>query len=353
MNTPHKLPLLKRAMQMLVRNLDERDRVAIVVYAGASGLVLPPTSCDYGEVILQAIERLGAGGSTNGGQGIELAYRIASENFLRGGINRVILATDGDFNVGTTDQGSLVRLIEEQAKTGVFLTVLGFGMGNLQDSTLELLADKGNGHYAYIDTLLEARKVLVEEMGATLETVAKDVKIQVEFNPLEVAGYRLLGYENRILAAQDFNDDTKDAGEMGAGHTVTALYEIIPVGTPVPAPDAIVLEYQTVRQPVNAAFTDEILNLKVRYKDPDGSVSRLVELAVRDSGKSFYATSDDTRFAASVAAFGMVLRESEYRGGADFDAILAWAMESLGDDPGGYREEFLGLVRQARALQGG
>jgi len=350
MNSPNKLPLLQKALGMLVQNLDQRDRVAIVVYAGASGLVLPSTSCESEEAIVQAIEQLSAGGSTNGGAGIELAYKVAAENFIDGGINRVILATDGDFNVGTTDQGSLVRMIEEKASNDIFLTVLGFGMGNYQDSTLEKLADKGNGNYAYIDTALEARKVLVEQMGATLETIAKDVKIQIEFNPLKVAGYRLLGYENRMLAAQDFNDDKKDAGEIGAGHTVTALYEIVPVGVDIEVPGTQALRYQTERQPSNAAFTDELLHLKLRWKAPTSDTSNLATIPVRDGGKNFFEASEDTRFAAAVAAFSLVLRDSKYSGKISLADVRTWAIESSGKDAGGYREQFIQLVDKAREL---
>jgi Ca-activated chloride channel homolog len=350
MNSANKLPLLQKSLGMLVQNLDERDRVAIVVYAGASGLVLPSTSCDSAEAIMQAVERLSAGGSTNGGAGIELAYKVAAENFIDGGINRVILATDGDFNVGTTDEGSLVRMIEKKASNHIFLTVLGFGMGNYQDSTLEKLADKGNGNYAYIDTQFEARKVLVEQMGATLDTIAKDVKIQVEFNPLQVAGYRLLGYENRMLAAQDFNDDQKDAGEIGAGHTVTALYEIVPTGVDVEVPGIEDLRYQTARQPATAAFTDEILHLKLRWKAPTSDTSKLKTVPVRDSGKNFFESSKDTRFAAAVAAFSLVLRDSKYRGAISLADVRTWAIESSGDDTGGYRAQFIQLVDKAREL---
>ena len=245
MQPQNKLPLVKQSIRMLTEQLDERDRVAMVVYAGASGLVLPSTSCDDKRAIYEALDRLDAGGSTNGGAGIQLAYDVATQNFLPGGVNRVVLASDGDFNVGVTDQGSLTRLIEEKAKSGVFLTVLGYGMGNVKDATMEKLADKGNGNYAYIDTLNEAKKVLVEQMQGTLVTIAKDVKIQVEFNPAQVSAYRLLGYENRMLRAEDFNDDTKDAGEIGAGHTVTALYELVPAGQEIPTPAVDALKYQS------------------------------------------------------------------------------------------------------------
>ena len=358
MQPANKLPLLKQAMSMLVSEVGAADRVAIVVYAGSSGLVLPSTTADNQETLLHALGNLEAGGSTNGGAGIQLAYDVATENFIEGGANRVILATDGDFNVGITNQGDLTRLIEEKAKSGVFLSVLGFGMGNLKDSTLETLADKGNGNYAYIDTLNEARKVLVDQVGGTLVTIAKDVKIQIEFNPAEVAAYRLIGYENRILAAQDFNDDTKDAGEIGAGHTVTALYEIVPAGVEIEPPDPAAteqpgvdpLKYQVETQLSDAAFAGELATVKLRYKQPDGDVSKLIEAAVADSDASFAQTTEDFRFAASVASFGMLLRHSPYIEGWTFDAVLELAAESVGEDHQGYRREFVELVKQAMSL---
>ena len=275
MQPSNKLPLLKKAMRLLVDRLGEKDRVAIVVYAGASGLVLPSTSADQKERILAALENLEAGGSTNGGSGIRLAYQTAVSHFISGGINRVILATDGDFNVGTTNQGDLTRLIEDNARSGVFLTVLGFGMGNYKDSTLEKLADMGNGNYAYIDNINEARKVLVDEINSTLITIAKDVKIQIEFNPLQVSAYRLIGYENRLLRQEDFNDDTKDAGEIGAGHTVTVFYEIVPAGRGLSIPGVDPLKYQTPMGTTEVAQSGELLTLKLRYKQPDGQTSRL------------------------------------------------------------------------------
>ncbi len=350
MRPENKLPLLKQAMTMLVEQLGENDQIAIAVYAGASGLVLPSTPGDNKEAILDSLNQLQSGGSTNGGAGIQLAYDLAAENFIEGGVNRVVLATDGDFNVGTTNQGDLVRIIEEKAKSGVFLTVLGFGMGNLKDSTLEKLADKGNGNYAYIDNLNEARKVLVEEMGGTLVTIAKDVKIQIEFNPTKVGAYRLIGYENRILAAEDFNDDTKDAGEIGAGHTVTALYELVPAGEPIDLPEVDPLRYQRVVTPTRAAGSGELLTLKLRYKEPDGDTSSLLEFSVFDSGNSYSQASLDFKFAASVASFGMILRDSEHKGAATFDSVLELGEEGVGDDPYGYRTEFLELVRKAKSL---
>jgi Ca-activated chloride channel family protein len=363
MGPANKLPLLKQAMKMLARELNAEDYVAMVVYAGASGLVLPSTSCESRSVILSALDRLSAGGSTNGGAGIQLAYDTAVANFIEGGVNRVILATDGDFNVGTTNQGDLVRLIEEKAKSGVFLTVLGFGMGNLKDSTLEKLADKGNGNYAYIDTLNEARKVLVEQMGGTLVTIAKDVKIQVDFNPAEATAYRLIGYENRLLQARDFNDDTKDAGEIGAGHAVTALYEIIPAGVDVDLPDVEPSKYQysaeeesskdsAPRGLTPAAHSGELLTVRLRYKEPDGQVSKLLKVPVTATGLTLAEASEDFVFAASVASFGMLLRGSEYVGDFTFEAVAEMAQGSISEDPHGYRTEFVALVDRATELKG-
>jgi Ca-activated chloride channel family protein len=350
MNAPNRLPLVKKSLEMLVGQLTARDRVAIVVYAGTSGLVLPATRGDKKETILDTLHRLEAGGSTNGGQGIQLAYRIAEQNLIENGVNRVILATDGDFNVGVTSQGELLRLIEEKRKSGVFLTILGYGMGNLKDSTLEKLADHGNGHYAYIDTLAEARKVFVEE-GAALVTVAKDVKVQVEFNPARVAAYRLIGYENRLLKSQDFNDDRKDAGDMGAGHTVTALYECVPPGAVIPVPKTDPLRYQKPGSPTIAAESKEMLTVKVRYKEPKEGQSKLMSEAVRSENRSIEQASSDHRFAASVAAFGMVLRNSPYKGSATYDSVLGLARTSQGEDPGAYRAEFLRLVERAKGLR--
>ena len=351
MQPAEKLPLLKNAMKLLVDKLSENDRVSMIVYAGASGMVLPPTTGGRKDVILRALENLEAGGSTNGASGIQFAYNLAVSNYIRGGINRVILATDGDFNVGVTNQGDLIRLIEEKAKSGVFLSVLGFGIGNLKDSTLEKLADTGNGNYAYIDTLNEARKVLVEQMGGTLVTIAKDVKIQIEFNPAQVNAYRLIGYENRVLRNEDFNNDLKDAGDMGAGHTVTALFEVVPTGGEIAVPGVDPLKYQTSAAPVRSS-TREMLTLKIRYKDPEGSQSKLLEALLLDAGRPFSAASADYRFASSVAAFGMILRDSPYRGTASLSAVLDMAEGSRGSDRNGYRQEFIGLVNRARSLNG-
>ncbi|MFC1707957.1 von Willebrand factor type A domain-containing protein, partial [Planctomycetota bacterium] len=354
MRTPQKLPLVKHGLRLLVDRLDGQDRVAMVVYAGASGVVLPSTPASDQQTILKAVDGLEAGGSTNGGAGIELAYLVAMDNLIRGGVNRVILATDGDFNVGVTNQGSLIELIEEKAKGGVFLSVLGFGMGNYKDSTLEKLADKGNGNYAYIDTRNEARKVLAEELSATLVTIAKDVKVQVEFNPVTVKAYRLIGYENRVLTDQDFNDDTKDAGEIGAGHTVTALYEIIPADLgdqAPPTPSVDPLKYQEERGPSEEAYTGELLAVKLRYKKPDGNKSSLLSFAVVDRGTHLADSSADFKFAAAVAAFGMILRDSEHKGSSSLAGVLELADEGLGADQFGYRAEFLDLVSKAREIR--
>jgi len=350
MQPPDKLPLLKRAMAMLAENLREQDRVAIVVYAGSSGLVLPTTAGDRKAEIREALASLEAGGSTAGGAGIELAYRVAAEMYEPGAINRVLLATDGDFNVGLTSIGELSRLIEEKRKGGVFLSVLGFGQGNLKDATMEMLADRGNGNYSYIDSDAEARKVLVSEAGATLVTIAKDVKIQVEWNPRHVAGYRLVGYENRLLRAEDFDDDRKDAGEIGAGHTVTALYEVVPAGLPLPGSTAPALKYQQAPALSPAAASDELLTVKLRYKEPEGVASRLLATTVAAT-RGDSRGSDRVRFAAAVAAFGMLLRESEHRGAADWPMVLGLAEAAKGPDAEGYRAEFLDLARTAAELQ--
>jgi len=350
MDEPNKLPLVKSSLTMLVNTLRPKDRVAIVVYAGSAGLVLPSTSGDQKSTILEAIDRLEAGGSTAGGAGIKRAYDEAVTNFIRGGNNRVILATDGDFNVGVSSDGELIRLIEDRRRTGVFLTVLGFGMGNLKDSKMEQLADHGNGNYAYIDNALEAKKTLVHEMGGTLYTVAKDVKIQVEFNPAVVQAYRLLGYENRLLADEDFNDDTKDAGEMGSGHSVTALYEIIPAGAPndgtIRRPDS--LRYQTNVAPRVQLGTRELGFVKVRYKTPDGDRSRLLSQPI--AATSSETMSPDFRFQQAVAEFGLLLKGSAYRGSASFEDVIAAARASLGPDSDGYRAEFVRLAAAAQSL---
>jgi Ca-activated chloride channel homolog len=348
MSAANKLPLLVASLQMLVDQLGENDRVAIVVYAGASGLVLPSTTCDKKTEIIASLENLRAGGSTNGGAGLQLAYDTAVQNFIKGGTNRVILATDGDFNVGVTGADPLTQLIESKARSGVFLSVFGFGMGNLKDARLEQLADKGNGHYGYIDSPREARKVFVEEIGATLVTIAKDVKIQVEFNPAKVGAYRLVGYENRLLRAQDFNDDKKDAGEIGAGHHVTALYELIPPGQDVGAASVDALEFQ---KPSDAADPrPESLIVKVRYKAPDGDTSQLSKGGVVDEGEPFSSASRDLQFASAVAGFGMLLRESAHKGDLTYAGVVEIASSTVGSDGSGYRNEFLGLVKKAQSL---
>jgi Ca-activated chloride channel family protein len=360
MQPQNKLPMVKRSMRMLLGKLGGEDRVAIVVYAGSSGLVLASTACTEGakDSILNAIQNLSAGGSTNGEQGIQLAYSIAKQHFIEGGTNRVILCTDGDFNVGVTNQGDLTRVIEEKAKGGVFLSVLGFGMGNLKDSTMEKLADKGNGNYAYIDTITEAKKVLVEQMSGTLVTIAKDVKIQIEFNPAVVESYRLIGYENRLLAKEDFKDDKKDAGEIGAGHAVTALYEVVPAGKKrrddeKATPKVDELKYQKPAAPaIQADDSGEMLTLKLRYKQPDGDTSALIETPVKDAGGTFAKSSRDFKFASSVAAFGMILRESPHKGRATYPAVMEWAEDGVGDDKSGYRQEFIELVKRAKKAEG-
>lgn len=347
---PDKLPLLKKAFALLVEQLRPTDRVAIVVYAGAAGLALPSTPGDERAEILAALEQLEAGGSTAGGAGIRLAYETAREHFVDGGNNRVVLATDGDFNVGASSDAEMVRLIEKERDAGVFLTVLGFGTGNLKDSKMEQVADHGNGNFHYVDNLLEARKVLVEEMGGTLLTLAKDVKLQVEFNPKRAAGYRLVGYENRLLDAEDFADDAKDAGELGAGHTVTALYEVVPAGAPVPRGgevDSLRYQARPLAEPDGGDFDDELMYVKVRYKDPNGTRSKLLEHAVADEPGS---PSADFRFATAVAGFGMLLRESPHAGTWELDDAIALAERSRGDDPRGYRGEFVRLVEAVRDL---
>ena len=355
MQGPNRLPLVKASMKMLVDQLREQDKVSIVVYAGAAGLVLEPTSGDAKATIKDAIDKLEAGGSTAGGAGIKLAYNTAKEYFVKGGNNRVILCTDGDFNVGESSDDAMERLIENERKSGVFLTVLGYGMGNYKDNKMQKLADKGNGNHAYIDGISEAKKVLVNEFGGTLFTIAKDVKLQIEFNPAKVQGYRLIGYENRMLAKEDFNDDKKDAGELGSGHTVTALYEVIPVGVNSSfLKNVDPLKYQKNETPFSkSSQTDEIMTVKFRYKAPDGDVSKLIEHPLKDDDLSITKTSDNFRFAASVAEFGMLLRKSEFKGAASFDNIIKMARKAKGNDEEGYRSEFIRLVESAQMLAKG
>jgi Ca-activated chloride channel family protein len=369
MSDANKLPLLKTALALLVGELTVNDRVSIVTYAGEAGLRLAPTRGHEKEKLMAAIDSLSAGGSTNGSAGIELAYEQAGQYFLKEGANRVILATDGDLNVGVTSDSALVELIKSKAAAGTFLTVLGFGEGNLQDAKLEKLADNGNGQYAYIDSVREARKVLVEELSGSTVTIAKDVKIQIEFNPAQIASYRLIGYENRVLAAKDFNDDTKDAGEIGAGHTVTALYELVPVGAKeaAVAVEGEPLKYQRTEdrrqvtgdrgqesgdsKPLtDTATSGELLTLKLRYKEPDGVESRMIEFPLSDRGGKFNAASKDLQFASAVASFGMILRGSEHKGSGNLAAVLEIASGSLGEDKSGYRAEFVDLVRRAQGL---
>jgi Ca-activated chloride channel homolog len=367
MNEPNKLPLVKQSLAQLVNQLDERDSVSIVVYAGASGLALPPTRGDQKQTILNAINELTPGGSTNGAAGIELAYQLAVEHFLPQGTNRVMLLTDGDFNVGISDRASLVKLIEEKTKTKVYLSVLGFGTGNLKDATMEELAGKGNGNAAYIDSEREAQKVLVEQMSGTLVTIAKDVKLQVEWNPRLVKRYRLIGYENRMLEKQDFNDDKKDAGDIGAGHAVTAIYEIEPVtpASPLPAGPHLVdargmtevdpLRYQSPATLSQASNAEEFGTLKLRYKAPDtdavAGTSKLIEVPIAATSRPFDQASTDFRFACSVAGFGMLVRGSPYRGSLTWPAVQTMAQASRGEDTGGYRAEFLTLVQRASVMK--
>src|SRR3954471_5638566 len=350
MMSPDKLPLVKNALHLLVDQLRPRDRVAIVAYAGSAGLVLPSTSGSEKGALHDAIGRLEAGGSTAGGEGIVLAYKVAGESFVEGGNNRVILATDGDFNVGVSSDGELERLIEKQRRQRISLTVLGFGRGNVKDSKMELLADKGNGNYAYIDTIQEARKVLVRELGATLTTIAKDVKLQIEFNPAKVRAYRLIGYENRLLRAEDFHDDAKDAGEIGAGHSVTALYELVPAGSDQALPRVDPLKYQTSTVSAAASANPEALTLKLRYKEPDGETSRLLTQPVLDESVPLSAASETLRFAAAVAELGLLLRESPHKGRASYEQVAEMASQALGGDPDGDRAGFLQLVHTARRL---
>ncbi|MFB2894174.1 von Willebrand factor type A domain-containing protein [Aerosakkonemataceae cyanobacterium BLCC-F50] len=352
MDEPNKLPLLQTSFRLLTNQLTAKDTVSIVVYAGNAGLVLPPTPGNQKNKIISAIYQLQAGGSTAGGEGIKLAYDIAKKNFLPSGNNRVILATDGDFNVGVSSDGELVKLIEDYRNQGVFLTVLGFGMGNLKDSKMEQLADKGNGNYAYIDDLQEAKKVLVTQMGGTIFTIAKDVKIQVEFNPTKVQAYRLIGYENRMLQAEDFNNDKKDAGELGAGHSVTALYEIIPVGvkSDVKLPSVDPLRYQQNQVDSQAYQNNELMLVKLRYKAPKDSTSQLITQPLIDRNVSFTNASNNLKFAAAVAEFGMILRDSEFKGGANLDQVLDLARQSKDVDLAGYRAEFINLVEKTKSL---
>ena len=350
MGAANKLPLLKSAFKLLVKQMRPEDKVAIVVYAGAAGMVLPSTAGDEKDEILKALDQLQAGGSTGGGQGIKLAYKVAKDNFIKGGNNRILLATDGDFNVGASSDAEMQRLVEEKRDEGVFLTTLGFGMGNYKDSKMETLADKGNGNYAYMDNILEAKKVFVNEFGGTLFTIAKDVKIQVEFNPAKVKAYRLIGYENRALENEDFNNDKKDAGELGAGHTVTALYEIIPVGVNSKFDPVDDLKYQESKISNEAKKSDELMTVKLRYKQPDGDTSKLITMPLKDKAVAIEDTSDNFRWSAAVAGFGMLLRDSEYKGDLTYSAVQAMAEIAKGKDKEGYRAEFINMVNASTLL---
>jgi len=351
MSPASKLPLLQQAFKLLVKELGANDRISIVVYAGAAGLVLPSTEATNKDAIIGAIDRLNAGGSTAGGAGIKLAYKVAEENFIQEGNNRIILATDGDFNVGVSSTSELVRMIEDYRKKGIFLTILGFGMGNYKDGRMEQLADKGNGNYYYIDNLMEAKKVFVNDMRGTLFTIAKDVKLQIEFNPAKVKAYRLIGYENRLLNKEDFADDTKDAGELGAGHTVTALYEIIPYGSQEEVPGVDDLRYQDNRISPKAFKSKEIMTLKLRYKKPDGKKSKLIIHPLKDKNISLARTSENFKFSAAVAAFGMLLRDSEFKGDSTYKSVLNLARDGKGKDAFGYRSEFIQLVAKCSLLE--
>jgi Ca-activated chloride channel homolog len=347
---PEKLPLVQKSLKMLVDQLREQDRVSLVVYAGNAGLVLPSTPGSEKTKIKNAIDGLEAGGSTAGGAGIQLAYKVASQNFIKNGNNRIILCTDGDFNVGPSSDSELFDIIDKEKKTGVFLTVLGYGMGNYKDAKMEKLADKGNGNHAYIDNEMEAKKVLVNEFGGTLFTIAKDVKLQIEFNPIKVQSYRLIGYENRMLSKEDFNNDNKDAGELGSGHTVTAVYEVIPVGIKDEFSQTVdPLKYQKRKKDYVVNAPDELMTIKFRYKKPDGDVSKLIVHPVI-AEQVEENSSNNLQFVSAVAEFGMLLRNSSFKQQASFDQAYALAKNALGDDKEGYRKEFLQLLQQAGKL---
>jgi Ca-activated chloride channel homolog len=351
MMEPEKLPLVQRSLKLLVDQLREQDRVSLVVYAGNAGLVMPSTSGAEKKKIKDAIDRLEAGGSTAGGAGIQLAYKVAEQNFISNGNNRVILCTDGDFNVGPSSDSELDRIIDKEKKTGVFLTVLGYGMGNYKDSKMEKLADKGNGNHAYIDNENEAKKVLVNEFGGTLFTIAKDVKLQIEFNPAKVQAYRLIGYENRMLNKEDFNNDEKDAGELGSGHTVTAIYEIIPAGVTNDFLERVdPLKYQHADKPMADFNTNELMTVKFRYKKPDAEKSLLIVHAVTDQSPESNRGSDNFRFVSAVAEFGMLLRNSEFKQKSSFEKAYALGKSAVGTDAEGYRREFLLLIKGAEKL---
>lgn len=345
------LPMLKESFKLLVNQLREQDRVSIVAYAGSAGLVLDSTPGSDKNKIIAAIDKLEAGGSTAGGEGIQLAYKVAKDNFIKNGNNRVILATDGDFNVGISSDADLVRLIEQKRDEGTFLSVLGFGYGNYQDSKMEQLADKGNGNYAYIDSTNEAKKVFVDQMGGTLLPIAKDVKLQLEFNPTKVKSYRLIGYEDRMLNNQDFNDDKKDAGELGAGTTVTALYEIIPADSKEQIPSTDPLKYQETVTKSDAFQSDEVMTVKFRYKAPNEDTSKLISSALKENTLDLDQTSNNFRFAASVAGFGLILRDSQYKGDINLSKVIDMAKNSKGTDKEGYRTDFINMLNSYSKLQ--
>ncbi len=350
MGAANKLPLLKQSLKLLVGELDDRDKISIVAYAGSAGLVLPATSASDRDRIVNALDQLSAGGSTAGGQGIQLAYKAAEESLIVNGNNRVILCTDGDFNVGVSSPGALVRLIEEKRKKDIYLTICGFGMGNYKDHRMEQISNAGNGNYFYIDNIHEAKKVFVKEMRANLFTIAKDVKIQVEFNPAKVKAYRLVGYENRVMANEDFNDDKKDAGELGAGHTVTALYEVISAGSEEAVKKADGLKYQETVVKSVAGGSAEMMTVKLRYKPPKEAKSILIEQALVDGGLLLEGASDNFRFSAAAAGFGMLLRGSKFKGGLTFEDVIALGKGSKGGDTEGYRAEFIRLVETCALL---
>jgi len=351
MSDTNKLPLLQKSLKLMLSGLSSRDRIAIVAYAGSAGLVLPSTPATKKETIIAALDRLMAGGSTAGGAGIELAYKVAKENLIKDGNNRVILCTDGDFNVGASSTGDMVRMIEEKRKDDIYLTICGFGMGNYKDGRMEQISNAGNGNYFYIDGIREAEKVFVHDLRANMFTIAKDVKIQIEFNPAKVKAYRLVGYENRILAKEDFNNDKKDAGELGAGHTVTALYEIIPAGSKQPVNESDELKYQKTVTAKNSSGSDEIMTVKLRYKPIKSDVSTLIVIPVKDTVVALDKSSENFRFSAAVAGFGMVLRDSQFKKDLSLDDVLTLAKSSRGKDSEGYRSEFIELVRTCALLK--
>ena len=347
MEDANKLPLVKKSLKMMLENLQPTDRIALVVYAGAAGVVLPSTSIDQKDDIVSAIDKLTAGGSTAGGEGLELAYKIAKNDFIANGNNRVILCTDGDFNVGVSSTSEMVRFIEEKRKENIYLTICGFGMGNYKDGKLEQISNAGNGNYFYIDQEAEANKVFVKELRANMYTIAKDVKIQVEFNPEKVKAYRLIGYENRVLANEDFNNDTKDAGELGAGHTVTALYEIVPVGASTPVNTTDPLKYQKNIKSEKAK-TNELVTIKFRYKPITSDISKLIVKTIVDTDGN--KVSADFQFSAAVAEFGMLLRQSKYKGSADYKTVVSLAKDALANETDKEKDEFIDLVEKANSL---